>query len=107
MSQAMWQVMSKALIVTGLFLCIVSAAYAQPDKRFERADANHDGRVTLQEYQTFVGNRLRKAKGPRAEKFRSLDPEQQAAVLQKRFQKLDREHKGYLSPEDFESRRHG
>ncbi len=103
----MWQAVSKALIVAGLFLCIVSAAYAQPDKRFERADADHDGRVTLQEYETFAGNRLMRAKGPHAQKFRSLAPEQQAAVLQKRFHKLDREHKGYLTPEDFPVRQHG
>lgn len=94
--------MKRALALSVLFLGLATAAHAQTDKRFERADANHDGRVSLQEYENFTGNRLMKAKGPWAQKFQALDPEQQATVLERRFHKLDKDHKGYLVPEDFQ-----
>ena len=86
---------------------LAAAAQAQPgsDKRFTRADVNHDGRVTFQEFESFVGNRMLKARGQRAQKFQALDPEQQVMLLQKRFQKLDRGHKGYLEPADWQGRR--
>lgn len=73
--------------------------------RFARADANRDGRVTFGEFESFMGARLMKAKGARGEKFRSLNPEQQVMVLQKRFQKLDHGHKGYLEPADWQPHR--
>jgi hypothetical protein len=90
-----------------LAISLAAGAQAQPSSnaRFSRADVNHDGRVTFQEYESFVGNRMMKAKGPRAEKFRSLNPEQQVSLLQKRFQKLDHGHKGYLEPADWQGRR--
>jgi hypothetical protein len=96
----------KSLTVAGLLLCAASAASAQSANRFDRADVNHDGRLSLQEYESFAGNQLMEAKGPRAQRFRSLDPRQQAAVLQERFQKLDKDHKGYLVPADLQ-RHHG
>jgi hypothetical protein len=88
-------------------VALTSGVQAQPSSsaRFTRADANHDGRVSFQEYESFVGGRMMKARGPRAEKFRSLNPEQQVTLLQKRFQKLDHGHKGYLEPADWQSRR--
>ena len=92
----------RALAIAGLLICAASAANAQSAKTFGRADVDHDGRLSLEEYETFAGNRLMKAKGPHGQKFRSLDPEQQAAVLQKRFQKLDKDHKGYLVPADLQ-----
>ncbi|HZP99652.1 MAG TPA: EF-hand domain-containing protein [Reyranella sp.] len=91
----------RALVVAGLLLGVASAAQAQ-DRRFDRIDANHDGRISLQEYENYAGSRLMKAKGPHAQKFRSLDPEQQTAVLQHRFQRLDKEHKGFLVPADLQ-----
>ncbi len=93
--------MRLSLALSVLFLGLASAAHAQTDKRFERADVDHDGRVTLQDYESYVGTRLMEAKGPRAQRFRSLDPEQQATVLERRFHRLDKDHKGYLVPEDF------
>ena len=89
-------------VLAALSLGLSATAHAQSDKRFERADTDHDGRVTLQEYEHFVGHRLMKAKGKWAQKFQSLDPEQQATLLQRRFHRLDKQHKGYLVPEDFQ-----
>ncbi len=94
--------MRLSLALSVLFLGLASATHAQTDKRVERADADHNGRVTLQEYENFVGDRLMKAKGPQAQRFRSLDPEQQATILERRFHKLDKDHKGYLVPGDFQ-----
>jgi len=96
----------RAVAIAVIALCVASTAHAQSAKRFDRADANHDGRISLQEYEAFAGNRMMRAKGPHAEKFRSLDPEQQASVLQRRFRKLDHGGKGYLVPEDL-PQRHG
>lgn len=96
---------AKKLILATAILSVASVAHAQGGSRFAKADANHDGRVTLREYENFVGSRLSKAQNPRAERFRQLDPERQASVLQKRFQKLDRGQKGYLVPADWPDQR--
>ena len=94
-------------LATVATLAVAATAQAQPgsDKRFTRADINRDGRVSFQEYESFVSNRMARAKGPRAQKFQALNPEQQVMVLQKRFQKLDHGHKGYLEPADWQGRR--
>lgn len=97
----------RTLLLAGALFCVASAAQAQTDKRFDRADSNHDGRISLQEYESFAGNRMMKAKGKHAQKFRTLDPEQQAALLERRFHKLDRDHKGFLVPADLPRRRQG
>ncbi len=82
-------------------------AHAEAASRFDKVDANHDGRVTLQEFEAFTGNRLMAGNGKAAQKFKQLGPDQQADWLQRRFQKLDRDHKGYLSREDFGAARRG
>lgn len=97
--------LAKKLILAAAILSIASVAHAQGGGRFAKADGNNDGRVTLREYESFVGNRLSKAQNPRAERFRQLDPERQASMLQKRFQKLDRGQKGYLVPTDWPDQR--
>ena len=95
----------KSLIASVLVLSSVSIANAQGGSRFAKADVDRDGRVTLREYENFVGARLSKSNNQRAERFRQLDPEKQASMLQKRFQKLDRGHKGYLVPADWPDHR--
>lgn len=101
----------KSIVFAAVALCLATpvahAQSAQSAKRFDRADANHDGRLSLQEYETFTGDRLMKAKGKFGQKFRSLDPEQQAAVLEKRFHKLDKDNKGFLVPADLPGRHDG
>ena len=103
----------RAIVFGAVALCLAApAVQAQPappqqSKRFARADADHDGRVNLQEFQNFAGDRLMKAKGKFGQKFRSLDPEQQAALLEKRFHKLDRDNKGFLLPADLHGRHDG
>jgi hypothetical protein len=97
-----------ALLLTVLAgACMATTAEAQSAGRFAKADVNHDGRVTLREYESFVGARLSRAKGPKAERFRQLDPEKQAALLQRRFERLDRGHKGYLEPADWQPHSQG
>ena len=77
------------------------AAYAQMKGNFDDADANHDGRITLQEFEAFASNRLMAGNGPRAQRFKELAPQDQDARLQARFQKLDRGGKGYLDRSDW------
>jgi len=67
---------------------------------FDDADANHDGRVTFQEYEAYTANRLMAANGPRVQSFKQLSPQEQAARLQQRFEKRDNGHKGYLDRND-------
>ncbi len=98
---------SHASALVGILLLAATSAQAQPPDRFARADANHDGRVTFREYAAFVETQLARANGPKAQRFRSLDPEKQAALLQRRFDRLDRDHKGYLEPADWQARRRG
>jgi Ca2+-binding EF-hand superfamily protein len=76
-------------------------ALAQVKGNFDDADTNHDGRVTLQEYQTYVTHRLMASNGPRAQKFKELTPDQQAQRLQQRFDELDAGRKGYLDRKDW------
>jgi Ca2+-binding EF-hand superfamily protein len=73
--------------------------------RFEKADANRDGRVTFQEFETQTNRQMTKGKGKMAEKFRQLSPQQRAKRIQRRFHRLDEANKGYLTPADFEAAR--
>jgi Ca2+-binding EF-hand superfamily protein len=77
------------------------AAAAQLKGNFDAADANHDGRVTLQEYEAYATSRLMAANGRMAQRFKQLSPQEQAARLQQRFAKMDSAHKGYLDRNDW------
>lgn len=94
------QVRSAALVA---ILCLMGAcaAEAQMKGNFDDADANHDGHVTLQEYKDYVTAHLADASGRIARKFKQLSPEDQAARLQKRFDKMDHGQKGYLDRNDW------
>lgn len=68
---------------------------------FDAADANHDGRVTFQEFDAYESQRLMTANGPLAQRFKELGPEQQTARLEQRFDRLDSGDKGYLDRNDW------
>ena len=76
-------------------------AQAQIRGNFNDADANHDGHVTLQEFEVYATSRLMAANGPMARRFKQLSPADQAARLQVRFDRLDRGHKGFLDQNDW------
>ena len=86
-------VMAGVVLATGLAGARIANAQEKP---YCAADANHDGRVTLQEFESWATDRLMAADGPRAQRFKELTPQQQAAVLQHRFDKLDVNNQGYL-----------
>jgi Ca2+-binding EF-hand superfamily protein len=90
-----------AALAVAVALFAAPGAEAQMKGKFDDADANHDGRVTFQEYQAYVTSRLAAANGPRAQKFKALSPQDQAARLQQRFETLDSGHKGYLDRDDW------
>lgn len=69
---------------------------------FAAADADHDGKVTLPEFQAYATRMLAAGTGPVARRFQQLSPGQQAKRLQQRFDKVDSNHKGYLTPEDWD-----
>jgi Ca2+-binding EF-hand superfamily protein len=73
--------------------------------RFNKADANRDGRVTLQEFETLTNHQMMNGRGQRAEKFRQLSPQQRAKRVQRRFYRLDEGGKGYLTRGDFKAAR--
>ena len=89
------------VIAAGIALIAMSAAQAQRRGNFDDADTNHDGHITLPEYQAYMTNRLMAANGTRAQKFKELSPQDQAARLAQRFTKLDTGHKGYLDRNDW------
>ena len=97
--------MIRLLVATAIVFVVATGASAQAVDRFARMDLDQDGKITLQEFETVVGNQFRQGKGRKAEFFRSLSPEKQAAILQKRFQRLDRGNKGYLVPDDLPQQR--
>ena len=90
-----------AALVAMLGLMAAYAAQAQMKGNFDDADANHDGHVSLQEYKDYVTSRLSNANGRIARRFKQLSPEDQAARLQKRFDKMDHGQKGYLDRKDW------
>jgi Ca2+-binding EF-hand superfamily protein len=90
-----------ALAVLAAFACVPDAG-ARMRGDFDAADANHDGKVTLQEYQSYATGRLMEANGRLAQKFKQLSPQEQAARIQQRFEKADHGHKGYLDHQDWD-----
>jgi MipA family protein len=77
------------------------AAHSQTQSTFDDADTNHDGRVTLQEFQDYATKLLEEATGPAARKFKQLTPQEQETRIQNRFNKADKGHKGYLDRSDW------
>jgi hypothetical protein len=62
-----------ALVALGVAALIgATAAQAQMRGNFDDADANHDGRVTLEEFRAYATNRLMAANGLMAQKFKGL-----------------------------------
>ena len=94
-------VLSVAVYATLAALAAPSVASAQLRGAFAAADANHDGHVTLPEFETYASSRLMAANGPVAQRLKQLSPQQQDARLQQRFAKLDHGNKGYLVPTDW------
>jgi Ca2+-binding EF-hand superfamily protein len=96
-------VKSARITVVALAAVLLGTPVVQAQVRgnFDDADTNHDGHVTLQEYETYTTNRLMQANGPRAQQFKQLSPDEQAARLQRRFNKLDKGQKGYLDRNDW------
>ena len=98
-----------AVLCAAVALLGAGFARAQPVPplgSFAAADANHDGRVTLQEFETYERARLLAAHGLLARRFRALSPQQQTARLQRRFRQLDTGSKGYLDPTDWNALSH-
>jgi hypothetical protein len=93
--------LASAAAMVAIGLLVAGAAQAQMKGNFDDADANHDGHVTLQEYKGYVTARLATANGRIARRFKQLSPEDQAARLQKRFDKMDHGQKGYLDRKDW------
>jgi hypothetical protein len=91
--------------LAGLALMLAVASASRAEARnlgsFAAADANHDGRVTLQEFEVYESGRLMAADGKRAERFKALSPEQQSALIAQRFNTLDSGDKGYLDQADW------
>lgn len=91
-----------AALVAVIGLLGACAAHAQQMRgNFDDADADHDGKVTLQEYTNYVTKKLAAANGRMAQRFKQMTPQDQADRLQKRFNKMDHGQKGYLDRKDW------
>lgn len=100
---AMKMVARFAALAIAVTLGCLPAAQARMRGSFDDADANHDGRVTLQEFVAYASQRLATANGPGAQRFHQLSAQQQSALLQRRFDRTDNGHKGYLDRNDWNS----
>jgi hypothetical protein len=69
---------------------------------FADADTNHDGRVTLHEFEAYAMQRLMSGQGMMAARFQQMSQDERAARLQSRFESADSGHKGYLTVEDWQ-----
>lgn len=77
----------------------------QQDRRlasFQAADTNRDGRISRDEFEAFARARIAASGGMRAAMFGRMDPDQQKARLEERFFQMDDDHKGYLTPADWQ-----
>lgn len=90
-----------ALLAAVTSLSGVGSVHAQSLGSFAEADARHDGRVTLQDFEAYERRRLLTAKGRLAQRFRALRQGEQAQRLEHRFRQLDRGAKGYLDAADW------
>jgi Ca2+-binding EF-hand superfamily protein len=89
------------LLALAAMLAFAPMARAQMKGSFTTADANHDGQVTLPEFEAYATQMLANANGFRAQRFKAMTPQQQQAILQKRFAKMDQGNKGYLNQSDW------
>ena len=97
---------SKILKVTtaGNFVGMVlmtQAAHAANLGSFTDADTNHDGCVSLQEFETYETARLMAAHGFMAQKFQQMTPQEQSARLQAKFGQLNASGNGCLNPNEW------
>lgn len=95
--------LSRRLAIGAAAMAVLSAprAHARTLGNFDAADANHDGRVTLQEFEAYAAQRLATRSGPIAARFRRFSPDQQTLRLQRRFERMDHGNKGYLDRDDW------
>ncbi len=90
-----------ATLLVATAMAVTAPVQAQVKGNFDDADTNKDGHVSLQEFETYATQRLLAGTGRLARRFQQLSSEQQSARLEQRFNKLDRNHKGYLDKNDW------
>ena len=91
----------QGIAIAALTCLTFAVAQAQMKGDFDTADSDHNGRVTFEEFAAYATQQLANANGRRAQKFEQLSADQQSTVLRKRFDKADRNHKGYLDRNDW------
>jgi outer membrane protein len=91
----------RTIAIAALTLLSLATARAQMKGDFDAADANHDGRVSFEEFATYAKRQLDSANGAKAQRFKQLSSQQQTTLLRKRFDKVDHSHKGYLDRDDW------
>lgn len=68
---------------------------------FDEADANHDGKISLQEYQAYASRQMASRNGRLAQRFKALSPQEQQARLKQRFDAADADHNGILDRKEW------
>lgn len=95
----------KKVVLLAAALALAPLAASAAGNRFNKIDANHDGRITFAEFESAMGRRLMSGQGKAAQKFQQMSPAQRSARIQRRFDRLDEARKGYLTPADFSAAR--
>ena len=90
-----------AVVATAALLLAAVPTMALPPLAFDVADRNHDGRVTLSEFETWATERLLAGNSIRARRFRAMSPALRDARLRYRFDAMDVGHKGTLDRADW------
>lgn len=68
---------------------------------FDEADVNHDGKVSLQEYQAYATQQMASRSGRLAQRFKALSPQDQQARLKQRFDAADSDRNGVLDRKEW------
>lgn len=93
--------MTVALLGLAAFAAWAMPAQARMLGDFGAADANHDGKVSLQEYQAYATQQMAGRNGRLAQRFKALSPQDQQARLKQRFDAADANHDGVLDRKEW------
>lgn len=90
-------------LAMGIAIVAASALPAQARMlgNFDEADANHDGKVSPQEYQAYASRQMASRNGRLAQRFKALGPQEQQARLKQRFDAADADHNGMLDRKEW------
>lgn len=101
MKKRLSQIALMCLMAPVASIAFASQAAAQMQGDFDAADSNHDGKVSLAEFETYATQRLMAGSGMRAQRFKMLSADEQKERLKQRFEAVDADRNGYLDRKEW------